>query len=143
MRSQRQEHPEDTAAKFAEELGIQIPGDEDERANRLAGLGPLTGIMAGLGVGASVGLARALDFRPPLALGGILAGGLSMEAAHAPMAVLGVADPRTWAPADWMSDGVPHLVYDLVTIRRRRGPRRQLTPARSPLRVPTHQRVAP
>ena len=33
--------PEDTAAKLAEELGIEIPGDEDERANRLAGLGPL------------------------------------------------------------------------------------------------------
>ena len=107
--------PEDTAAKLAEEFGIEIPGDEDERANRLAGLGPLIGIVAGLGVGASVGLARALGFRPPLPLAGILAGGLAMVAADAPMAVLGVSDPRTWAPADWVSDAVPHLVYGLVT----------------------------
>ncbi len=38
-----------------------------------------------------------------------------MVAADAPMAVLGVSDPRTWAPADWVSDAVPHLVYGLVT----------------------------
>ena len=107
--------PEDTAAKLAEELGIEIPGDENARANRLAGLGPLIGIVAGAGVGASVGLARALGFRPPLPLAGILAGGLAMVAADAPMAVLGVSDPRTWAPADWVSDAVPHLVYGLVT----------------------------
>ncbi len=107
--------PEDTAAKLAEELGIEIPGDENARANRLAGLGPLIGIVAGAGVGASVGLARALGFRPPLPLAGFLAGALAMVAADAPMAVLGVSDPRTWAPADWVSDAVPHLVYGVVT----------------------------
>lgn len=107
--------PEDTAAKLADKLGIDIPGDEDERANRIAGLGPLIGIAAGVGVGAAVGLARALGFRPPLPLAGILAGGLAMATADAPMAVLGVSDPRTWAPADWLSDAVPHLVYGVVT----------------------------
>lgn len=107
--------PKDTAAKLAQELGIDIPGDEDQRANRLAGLGPLIGIVAGVGVGASVALARALGFQPPLPLAGILAGGLAMVAADAPMAVLGVSDPRTWAPADWVSDAVPHLVYGVVT----------------------------
>jgi hypothetical protein len=107
--------PEDTAAKLADKLGIDIPGDEDEAANRLAGLGPLVGIAAGVGVGAAVGLARALGFRPPLVLAGVLAGGLAMAAADAPMAVLGVSDPRTWGRADWLSDAVPHLVYGAVT----------------------------
>lgn len=101
--------PEDTAAKLAEVLGLEIPGDGDEQANRLAGLGPLIGIVAGLGVGASVGLTRALGFRPPLPLVGILAGGRAMVAADAPMAVLGVSDPRTWTPVDWVSDAVPNL----------------------------------
>lgn len=107
--------PEDTAVKLAQKLGIDIPGDEAERANRIAGLGPLMGIAAGLGVGATVGLARAFGFRPALPLAGILAGGLAMAATDAPMAVLGVSDPRTWAPADWLSDAVPHLVYGVVT----------------------------
>lgn len=107
--------PEDTAAKLATKLGIDIPGDEDQRANRIAGLGPLIGIAAGVGVGAAVGLARTRGFRPPLPLAGILTGGLAMATADAPMAVLGVSDPRTWAPADWLSDAVPHLVYGVVT----------------------------
>ena len=66
-------------------------------------------------MGATVGLARAVGFRPPLPLAGILAGGLAMATADAPMAALGVSDPRTWAPADWVSDVVPHLVYGVVT----------------------------
>ena len=31
------------------------------------------------------------------------------------MAALGVSDPRTWRPADWLSDLVPHLAYGAVT----------------------------
>src|SRR3954451_8312239 len=50
--------PEDTVVKLADTLGVTIPGDGDTRANRVAGLGPLTGYAAGIGIGALLGLAR-------------------------------------------------------------------------------------
>lgn len=106
--------PEDTADRLAGRIGIDIPGDKDTRNNRLAGLGPLTGLLAGLGVGAALGLARSLGFRPNVLLAGVIAGGSAMAGTDAPMAVLGVTDPRTWAAKDWLSDAIPHLAYGLV-----------------------------
>ncbi len=32
-----------------------------------------------------------------------------------PMTALGVADPRTWAAKDWVSDVIPHMAYGAVT----------------------------
>jgi hypothetical protein len=33
----------------------------------------------------------------------------------APMAAIGVSDPRDWSLSDWVADVVPHLVYGWVT----------------------------
>lgn len=107
--------PEDTVEKLAAKAGITIPGDEQTRGNRLAGLGPLTGMGAGLGVGAAAGLARSLGLRPNLLVGSIVVGTTARAGTDAPMALLGVTDPRTWAAKDWLSDAVPHLVYGVVT----------------------------
>lgn len=107
--------PEDTVEKLAEKVGVTIPGDEDTRKNRLAGLGPLTGLAAGLGVGAALGLARTCGFRPNLLIAGVVTGAAAMVGTDGPMAVLGVSDPSTWAAKDWLSDAVPHLAYGLVT----------------------------
>lgn len=107
--------PEDTAEKLANAVGINIPGDEDDRSNRLSGLGPLLGMAAGLGIGAALGMARSLGFRPNLLVAGVLTGAGAMVGTDAPMAALGVSDPRTWAAKDWLSDAIPHLVYGLVT----------------------------
>ncbi len=107
--------PEDTAEKLANAVGIDIPGDKDDRSNRLSGLGPLLGMAAGLGVGAALGVARSLGFRPNLLVAGVLTGAGAMVGTDAPMAALGVSDPRTWAAKDWLSDAIPHLVYGLVT----------------------------
>lgn len=107
--------PEDTVEKLAGKAGIEIPGDEDTRKNRLAGLGPLTGLAAGLGVGVALGLARTFGFRPNLLLASVLAAVGAMAGTDAPMAVLGVSDPSSWAAKDWLSDAVPHLTYGLVT----------------------------
>ena len=49
--------PEDTVEKLAHIVHTAIPGNDEERSNRLAGLGPLTGLMAGIGVGGLIGLA--------------------------------------------------------------------------------------
>jgi len=106
--------PEETVEKLVAKTGLEIPGNEDTRKNRLAGLGPLTGLFAGIGVGAALGLARAAGWRPGLVTAGLLTGFGAMAATDAPMAVLGVSDPRTWKPADWISDAVPHLAYGLT-----------------------------
>lgn len=107
--------PEDTVEKLAAKAGMEIPGDADTRKNRLAGLGPLTGLAAGLGVGAVMALARTFGFRPGLLVAGVVAGAAAMAGTDAPMAALGVTDPRTWAAKDWLSDATPHLAYGLLT----------------------------
>lgn len=107
--------PQDTVEALASKVGIQIPGDEDTRSNRLAGLGPLIGLLAGLSVGAALGAGQALGFRPNLAVAAALAGGAAMAATDGPMAALGVSDPTSWATTDWVADAVPHAVYGVVT----------------------------
>ncbi len=55
--------PEDTVEKLAEKAHVPIPGSGEVREHRLQGLGALTGLVAGTGVGALVGLARASGIR--------------------------------------------------------------------------------
>src|SRR3954466_3987875 len=43
--------PEQTVEKLAEKAHVHIPGDDEHRQNRVQGLGPLTGLVAGVGVG--------------------------------------------------------------------------------------------
>src|ERR1700709_2483169 len=51
--------PQDTVEKLAERAHVQVPGQGETRDNRLQGLGPLMGLVAGIGVGMLGGLARA------------------------------------------------------------------------------------
>ena len=106
---------EDTVVKLTDRAGVEIPGDGDTRKNRLAGLGPLTGLATGVGIGGVFGLARTFGFRPNVLVTGLVIGAAAMAGTDAPMAALGVSDPRTWAAKDWLSDAVPHLAYGLVT----------------------------
>ena len=62
--------PEDTVDALAAKAGLTIPGDDDTRQNRVSGLGPLTGLLAGVGVGAVLGLARTAGWKPHLAVTG-------------------------------------------------------------------------
>lgn len=107
--------PEDTVEALAEKSGLSIPGDEDTRPNRVAGLGPLTGLLAGVGVGAALGVARAAGWRPGPLVTGLVATAGALVGSNGPMTVLGVSDPRTWAAKDWLSDVIPHLAYGVVT----------------------------
>src|ERR671933_760091 len=81
--------PEQTVEKLAAAAHVPIPGDEETRQNRVQGLGPLTGLVAGIAAGVLV-------------------------AANGPMTALRITDPRTWSATDWASDLVPHLVYGAV-----------------------------
>jgi hypothetical protein len=107
--------PENTVKRLAAIAHVSIPGDGDTRDNRVAGLGPLTGLAAGVGVGALLGLARSVGWRPGMVAGTVGATVGALVASNGPMTVLGVTDPRTWSAIDWVSDLVPHAAYGAVT----------------------------
>ena len=102
--------PEQTVEKLAKKVHVAIPGQGEIRENRVQGLGPLTGLAAGIGVGVLAGLVRASGHRP----GPLLTTLVVLLAANGPMTVLGITDPRTWSRTDWISDLVPHLAYGVV-----------------------------
>jgi hypothetical protein len=106
--------PEESARRLAEAVGVEVPGDDDERAHRLSGLGPLLGLGAGIGAGVAVAALRAAGWRPGRLIGSAAAGAAAMVAGNAPMVLLKVTDPRTWSASDWVSDILPHLAYGVV-----------------------------
>jgi hypothetical protein len=106
--------PERTVEKLTETVDVPVPGDKETRQNRLQGLGALTGIAAGIGVGVVLGLARAAGFRPRPVVGTLLTTAGVLVGTNGPMTVLGVTDPRTWSAVDWISDIVPHVAYAVV-----------------------------
>lgn len=107
--------PEDTVEALSDAIHVPIPGDEETHDNRVAGLGPLTGIAAGVGAGALLGLARGAGWRPGPLLSGAAATALAMVAGNGPMTALGITDPRTWPASSWLADIVPHLAYGVTT----------------------------
>lgn len=107
--------PERTVATIADRMGRPVPGEGPTREHRLTGLGALSGIATGVGVGAAVGGLRALGLRPAALMGTVMVGAAAMAASDVPMARLGVSDPRTWSRVDWLSDALPHLAYGAVT----------------------------
>ena len=102
--------PERTLERMAETAHVSVPGEGSTRANRVAGLGALTGLVSGTGAGGLLGLARATGFRA----GVVLTTMVVLVSTNGPMTVLGVTDPRTWSRTDWISDIVPHLAYGIV-----------------------------
>ena len=112
--------PEETVEKLAHTVHTEVPGDEETRSNRLSGLGPLTGIATGVGVGAVAGLIARSTRLPTPVLAGVV-GGVAMVGSNGPMTLLGITDPRTWSASSWVSDVVPHLAYGLVTAAVARG----------------------
>src|SRR3954451_13580425 len=82
--------PEDTVAKLAEKAPLPIPGEGETRRHRVQGLGPLTGLVAGIGVGVLAGLARAAEVRSTPPVGALLTTTGAMVVANGPMTVLGI-----------------------------------------------------
>src|SRR3954451_5644706 len=104
-------NPEGTVEKLVEKARVDIPGDAEHRQHRVQGLGPLTGLVAGVGVGMAAGLLRATGFRPGTPAGIALTTAGVLIATNGPMTALGITDPRSWSGTDWLSDVVPHLAY--------------------------------
>jgi hypothetical protein len=107
--------PERTVDAMARLLHLTVPGSGDVLANRISGLGALTGYAAGIGMGLILGLAYALGWRPGLVVGTLVATALALVGTNGPMTVLGVTDPRTWGLVGWISDVIPHFGYGIVT----------------------------
>lgn len=107
--------PEKTVEAAADAAGVSIPGDDETRSNRLAGLGPIMGAAVGIGGGTALGLLRAVGLRLPVVLGAPLVGAGVMAATDSAMAAAGTSAPTDWSSIDWLADGVPHVAYGLVT----------------------------
>lgn len=106
--------PADVVDALAQRLGTEVGGSRGERSNRRTALAALTGTVAGLGVGAVVGTARAAGLRLPPVVGGVVTGALAMAATDGPAHALGVTDVREWTGQDWVADAVPHLAFGLA-----------------------------
>jgi hypothetical protein len=106
--------PEQTVRRLSEVTHVPVPGEGESRANRVAGLGPLAGLVTGVGAGVLLALARAAGWRPSLGAEAGVAATLALLGSNGPMTALGVTDPRTWPASAWVSDVVPHLAYGAV-----------------------------
>ncbi|SOD62621.1 hypothetical protein SAMN06297387_106198 [Streptomyces zhaozhouensis] len=121
--------PTESVERLSEVTGVPVPGEGATRENRVAGLGPLLGLATGVGVGAALGLVRPRH----TAVAAALATTGALVGSNAPMAALGISDPRRWSAGDWLSDLLPHAAYGLVTawtLARLSPARRRRTPAR-------------
>jgi hypothetical protein len=107
--------PSEAVERAAKRLNVTVPGDGEERENRVSALGALAGIATGAAAGAAYGAARAFGWRPPVLLGGLITAAVAMAGADGPLVALDVTDPGSWSAADWLSDAVPHLAYGIVT----------------------------
>jgi hypothetical protein len=116
---QASDSAEQLVEQTAEKAKVTIPGDDKKRRNRLQGLGPLSGIVAGIAVGAAAGLlhrAMAQSGHPlPAAVEVPLFGAAAMAVSDVPLSLLGISDPASWSAKDWASDAVPHLAYGAIT----------------------------
>jgi hypothetical protein len=109
------EIPQQAVDMFASKAGHPVLGDDEAKKIRLAGLGPLTGIATGVAIGTLAGLSRAILQRLPAPVAAVAVGVTAMLMTDAPMASVGLTDPKNWSTADWLSDAVPHLAYGAVT----------------------------
>ncbi|MEU8263960.1 hypothetical protein AB0C02_25455 [Micromonospora sp. NPDC048999] len=118
--------PEETAGRLADEAHVNL-GPEKKAANRRSGIGAIIGYATGIAAGAAFGVLAARRRLPLPVAAGLLGGGV-MATSDGSLAALGVSDPRTWRPTDWLSDIVPHVAYGLAaaaTWRRLRPPSRR------------------
>jgi hypothetical protein len=107
--------PEQTVEELAKRSGRAIPGEGQQRQNRVQALGALAGIAAGAGIGAVAGPLHGVTRKLGPVLGPAVMGGAAMAATDIGMYQLGVTDPASWDAGSWLSDAIPHLAYGVVT----------------------------
>lgn len=103
--------PSQAVERLTQKAGAEIPGQGSDHDNRLAGLGPLGGIVTGAAIGVVAAFARPALARIPAPLAAVMLGVLAMAGSDGPLVALGLTRPSQWAAADWASDIIPHLGY--------------------------------
>jgi hypothetical protein len=110
--------PQDLVKAVADRADIAIPGHSDERDNRLAGLGPLSGAAVGLVVGAGaatvLGVLRERGVRLPAPIPVVLIGAAAMALSDVPLKLFGISDPSDWEGKDWAADAIRICSTDLL-----------------------------
>jgi hypothetical protein len=109
------ETPEKAVETLADRAGHPVPGEGETKQNRLAGLGPLSGLLTGIGIGSVAGFGDPILRRIAAPAGALVVGLGAMLATDLPMARLQLTRPQDWSLADWLSDLVPHLAYGAAT----------------------------
>ena len=107
--------PEQVVEELAKRSGRAVPGDAQQRPNRVQALGALAGIATGVAVGGAAGQFHGVIRRLGPVLGPALVGGAAMAATDIGMYRLAVTDPKTWDASSWLSDALPHLAYGVAT----------------------------
>ena len=110
--------PANAAGILAEGVGIaplRTGSDERKAEHRREAAGALLGYATGVGVGMVAAVALDHSRGEHLIRNGALLGLAAMATGDGPIVLAGVSDPRTWSPADWLSDIIPHVAYGLAT----------------------------
>ncbi|REE98898.1 hypothetical protein [Thermomonospora umbrina] len=103
--------PERAVERLAEDVDVDI-GHGEEAEHRKEGLGALLGY--GTGLGAAICYGPLAERRPSWPVGVLALSAFAMAGSNAPLAALGLTDPRRWSASAWISDIVPHLAYGAV-----------------------------
>jgi len=103
--------PQRTVEPIAEMLDVRLPGDQQARDARAAGLGSALGHSVGLTIGLALSGLRSSGWPRSRAGTVTVAWALAMVAGNSPMSALRVTDPRAWRRSDWLADAIPHLAY--------------------------------
>jgi hypothetical protein len=91
-----------------------LASDDETTTNRRSGIGALFGYASGLAVGIAYGVVRPALRGGPVVLAALAAGGAAMALSDMAIAASGASDLKTWRPADWAADAIPHLCYGLA-----------------------------
>ena len=107
--------PSTMVKNLAEAAGVgALASDDETTQHRRSGIGALLGYADGLVVGLAYGALRPALRDVPLLLAAVATGAAAMALSDGAIAASGASDPRTWRPADWVTDAIPHLVYGLA-----------------------------
>ena len=111
----RSDIPATMVKNIAEAAGVgALASDDQTTQNRRSGIGALLGYVDGVGVGIAFSALRPMLRGVPVLLAGVIAGAAVMALSDVAIAKSGASDPRTWAPADWAADAIPHLAYGVA-----------------------------
>jgi drug/metabolite transporter (DMT)-like permease len=103
--------PAEDVEEVSDRAGVSLGSDEDTASARKEALGALLGFVTGFAGGVAYAAARPLARNAPWPAAAALTGVGVMLATDLTSTALGTTDPRSWSPADWLSDAVPHLAY--------------------------------